>query len=57
MAKKTKTSSWRALWVCPRCSKDNIDDPYFVGCARGSCEVEIEGTVETIVKVERKPKK
>jgi hypothetical protein len=28
---------------CPRCEKNNFDDPDFWGCPRGSCEAENKG--------------
>ena len=30
---------------CPRCKTNNFDDPTFWGCPRGSCEVEVKGTI------------
>lgn len=30
---------------CPRCNVNNFDKPEFWGCPRGSCEVEVKGTL------------
>jgi len=30
---------------CPRCDKNNWNKPEFQGCPRGSCEVEIKGSI------------
>lgn len=30
---------------CPRCKLNNLDTPTFDGCPRGSCEVEVKGTL------------
>lgn len=40
--KKVKTKKYVS---CERCEKNNWDTPEFWGCPRGSCEIEIEGTI------------
>lgn len=35
---------------CDRCENNNLDDPSFWGCPRGSCEAETIGTIYTVIK-------